>query len=151
MECIALHDQHTGEYILNGTKTWFLQYLCFVFFPSSDSSHSFMLRAVISFLRITNSPVADLFIVWGKLVGWVGASAKPQGKSSKSGSPASSICGFLVERSARGLRTPVIEGKLSLRTSIAGHVVLEDVRVPAANILPGANRLSVRVIFVLYS
>ena len=103
--------------------------------------------------RITHSPVADVFVIWAKLVdAEQGAAAKApkaskaQGKAS-SGPPSSSIRGFLVERGARGLSTPVIEGKLSLRTSVTGQVVLEDVRVPAENLLPGAKGLSVRARF----
>lgn len=102
--------------------------------------------------------MADVFVIWAKLVdtdaaqgaaAGSSASAKPGAakgarKSSQSGPPASSIRGFLVERGARGLSTPVIDGKLSLRTSVTGQVVLEDVRVPATNILPGASGLSVR-------
>ena len=57
--------------------------------------------------------------------------------------PSSSIRGFLFERGVRGLSTPRIENKLSLRTSSTGQIVLEDVRVPAQCILPGARGLHV--------
>src|SRR5438876_5829127 len=70
---------------------------------------------------ITNAPVADLAVVWAKLDGV--------------------IRGFLVERGTKGLSTPKIEGKLSLRTSITGEVVLEDAFVPEENVLPNAKGL----------
>lgn len=63
---------------------------------------------------ITNSPIADIAVVWAK---------DDEGK----------IGGFVVERSMKGFSTPKIEGKLSLRASITGQIVLEDVRVPAGN------------------
>src|SRR5437867_6481533 len=71
---------------------------------------------------ITNAPVADLALVWAKLDGV--------------------IRGFLVERGTKGLSTPKIEGKLSLRTSITGEVVLEDAFVPEENVLPNAKGLA---------
>ena len=71
---------------------------------------------------ITNAPVADVALVWAKLDGV--------------------IRGFLVERGTKGFSTPKIEGKLSLRTSITGEVVLDDALVPEENILPGAKGLA---------
>ena len=65
---------------------------------------------------ITNSPIADLAVVWAKLDG--------------------KIRGFIVERDMPGFSTPKIEGKMSLRASITGQIVLEDVLVPEANLLP---------------
>src|SRR3979490_3093059 len=59
---------------------------------------------------ITNAPIADVAVVWAKLDGV--------------------IRGFIVERGAKGFSTPKIEGKLSLRASITGEIVLEDVLVP---------------------
>ncbi|MCK0536666.1 acyl-CoA dehydrogenase [Alcanivorax quisquiliarum] len=73
-----------GGYLLNGTKSW-----------------------------ITNSPIADVAVVWAKLEG--------------------RITGFVVERGMAGFSTPTIEGKLSLRASVTGQIVLEDVFVPAEN------------------
>src|SRR6201997_4505779 len=70
---------------------------------------------------ITNAPVADVAVVWAKLDGV--------------------IRGFLVERDTKGLSTPKIEGKLSLRTSITGEIVLEDAFVPEENVLPNAKGL----------
>ena len=82
-----------GGYVLNGAKMW-----------------------------ITNSPIADLAVVWAKLDG--------------------DIRGFVVERDFPGFSTPVIEGKMSLRASITGQIVLEDVFVPEENLLPNVRGLS---------
>jgi len=82
-----------GGYVLNGAKMW-----------------------------ITNSPIADLAVVWAKLDGV--------------------IRGFVVERGFEGFSTPVIKGKMSLRASITGQIVLEDVFVPADNLLPNVKGLS---------
>jgi glutaryl-CoA dehydrogenase len=71
---------------------------------------------------ITNSPIADIAIVWAKV---------DDGE----------IRGFIVERGSRGFSTPTIEGKFSLRASITGEVVLADVEVPADALLPGAKGL----------
>jgi glutaryl-CoA dehydrogenase len=71
---------------------------------------------------ITNSPIADIAVVWAKLD--------------------DVIRGFIVERGMKGFSTPKIEGKLSLRASITGEIVLEGVVVPEANLLPGAKGLS---------
>lgn len=82
-----------GGYILNGAKMW-----------------------------ITNSPIADLAVVWAKLDGV--------------------IRGFIVERGTAGFSTPKIEGKMSLRASITGQIVLEDAFVPADNLLPNVKGLA---------
>jgi len=71
---------------------------------------------------ITNSPIADLAVVWAKLDGV--------------------IRGFVVERGTRGFSTPKIEGKMSLRASITGEIVLEDAHVPADALLPNAKGLA---------
>ena len=81
-----------GGYVLNGAKMW-----------------------------ITNSPIADLAVVWAKLDG--------------------EIRGFVVERAFEGFSTPKIEGKMSLRASITGEIVLSDVFVPAENLLPEGRGL----------
>lgn len=73
-----------GGYLLNGSKTW-----------------------------ITNSPVADIAVVWAKLDG--------------------KINGFIVERDFGGMTTPKLEGKFSLRASATGQIVLEDCLVPEEN------------------
>lgn len=80
-------------YILNGAKMW-----------------------------ITNSPVADIAVVWAK---------DEQGI----------IRGMVVERGMKGFTTPTIHGKWSLRASITGELVFEDVRVPKANLLPNVQGL----------
>lgn len=71
---------------------------------------------------ITNSPVADVFIVWARLEGV--------------------IRGFILEKAMPGLSAPKIEGKFSLRASITGEIVMEDVFVPEENLLPGAQGLA---------
>jgi len=71
---------------------------------------------------ITNSPIADLMVVWAKDESGV-------------------IRGFLLERGMARLSTPKIEGKLSLRASVTGEIVLDDVFVPADNVLPGVTGL----------
>ncbi len=81
-----------GGYRLSGAKTW-----------------------------ITNSPIADLAVVWAKLDG--------------------KIRGFIVERDFAGFSTPEIHGKLALRASITGEIVLDEVFVPEANLLPNASGL----------
>jgi len=70
---------------------------------------------------ISNSPVADVFIVWAKLDGV--------------------IRGFILEKGMEGLSAPKIEGKFSLRTSITGEIVMDNVPVPGENILPNASGL----------
>lgn len=80
-------------YILNGAKMW-----------------------------ITNSPVADIAVVWAK---------DEEGK----------IRGLIVEKDMPGFSAPEIKGKLSLRASITGELVFEDVRVPKSNILPNVKGL----------
>ncbi|MQX36443.1 acyl-CoA dehydrogenase [Roseospira navarrensis] len=70
---------------------------------------------------ITNSPIADVAVVWAK-------SDAHDGR----------IKGFLVERGMAGFSTPKIEGKFSLRASITGEIVLDGVAVPEENLLPGA-------------
>jgi len=83
----------SGGYSLTGAKTW-----------------------------ITNAPVADIAVVWGKLDG--------------------KIRGFIVERGTKGFSTPKIDGKLSLRASITGEIVLEGAVVPEENILPNVSGLA---------
>lgn len=73
---------------------------------------------------ITNSPIADIAVVWAKC---------EDGK----------IRGFIVERSMKGFSTPTIHGKFSLRASVTGQIVLEDVQVPAENLLPHVEGLGV--------
>ena len=69
-------------YVINGTKTW-----------------------------ITNSPIADVFVVWAK-------------------DDNNDIRGFILEKGMKGLSAPEIEGKMSLKASITGQIVMEDVKVP---------------------
>ncbi|MCA3735336.1 MAG: acyl-CoA dehydrogenase [Phenylobacterium sp.] len=81
-----------GGFILNGAKMW-----------------------------ITNSPIADVALVWAKLDG--------------------AIRGFLVDRGSEGFSTPQIKNKLSLRASVTGEIALSDVFVPEDKILPGVSGL----------
>jgi glutaryl-CoA dehydrogenase len=71
---------------------------------------------------ISNAPVADIAVVWAKLD--------------------NVIRGFIVERGSKGFSTPKIEGKLSLRASITGEIVLEDCLVPDDNLLPNVRGLA---------
>ena len=86
-------EKTSRGYLLNGAKMW-----------------------------ITNSPIADLAVVWAKLEGV--------------------IRGFVVERGMKGFSTPKIEGKMSLRASVTGEIVLEDVEVPEENLLPNVKGLA---------
>jgi glutaryl-CoA dehydrogenase len=70
---------------------------------------------------ITNSPIADVFVVWGKLDG--------------------EIRGFVLEKGMAGLSAPKIEGKFSLRASITGEIVMDNVLVPEENLLPNVSGL----------
>jgi len=88
-------EKTAGGYRLTGAKTW-----------------------------ITNSPIADVFIVWAK-----------------SRAHDNVIRGFILERGMAGLATPTIGRKLSLRASITGEIVMEGVEVPEANLLPNAAGL----------
>jgi len=72
---------------------------------------------------ITNSPIAHIAIVWAK-------------------DEAGEIRGFVVERGAKGFSTPEIKGKVSLRASITGEIVLDNVEVPESALLPKAKGLS---------
>lgn len=73
---------------------------------------------------ISNSPIADVFVVWAKSDAHDGA-----------------IKGFILEKGMKGLSAPKIEGKLSLRASITGEIVMDEVFVPEENLLPNASGL----------
>ncbi|MDP5191060.1 acyl-CoA dehydrogenase [Rheinheimera baltica] len=81
-----------GGYVLNGSKMW-----------------------------ITNSPIADVFVVWAKLDG--------------------DIRGFVLEKGMKGLSAPKIEGKFSLRASITGEIVMDNVEVSDDALLPNVSGL----------
>jgi glutaryl-CoA dehydrogenase len=76
---------------------------------------------------ITNAPIADVFVVWAKL--------------ESEGDGQAAIRGFILEKGMKGLTAPKIEGKMSLRASITGEIVMDDVFVPEANILPNVSGL----------
>jgi glutaryl-CoA dehydrogenase len=71
---------------------------------------------------ISNSPIADVFVVWAKTDDGV-------------------IRGFILEKGMNGLSAPKIEGKLALRASITGEIVMDDVLVPEENLLPNVSGL----------
>jgi glutaryl-CoA dehydrogenase len=71
---------------------------------------------------ITNAPIADICVVWAKTEDGV-------------------IRGFVLERGMKGLSTPKIEGKFSLRASVTGEIVMDDVMVPEENLLPNVSGL----------
>ncbi|HEX8987929.1 MAG TPA: acyl-CoA dehydrogenase [Rhodocyclaceae bacterium] len=71
---------------------------------------------------ITNAPIADVFVVWGK---------DDEGV----------IRGFILEKGWQGLSAPTIEGKVGLRASVTGQIVMDDVFVPDENLLPGVSGL----------
>jgi glutaryl-CoA dehydrogenase len=73
---------------------------------------------------ITNSPIADVFVVW----------AKSDGHDGK-------IRGFILEKGMGGLSAPTVKQKLSLRASITGEIVMDGVEVPEANLLPNVSGL----------
>lgn len=81
-----------GGYVLNGSKMW-----------------------------ITNSPIADVFVVWAKLDG--------------------EIRGFILDKGMKGLSAPKIEGKFSLRASITGEIVMDNVEVTEEALLPNVSGL----------
>src|SRR5690348_4154083 len=72
---------------------------------------------------ITNSPIADVFVVWAK---------NDKGR----------IRGYILEKGMKGLTAPIMHGKLSLRVSITGEIIMDDVFVPSENELPHADGLS---------
>jgi glutaryl-CoA dehydrogenase len=71
---------------------------------------------------ITNSPIADVFVVWAKTDDGV-------------------IRGFILEKGMKGLSAPKIEGKFSLRASVTGEIVMDEVMVPEENLLPNVKGL----------
>lgn len=88
---------------------------------------------IVSFafsFRITNSPVADVAVVWAK---------SDDGK----------VRGFILERGMKGLSTPKIEGKFSLRASATGMILMDEVEVPEENLLPKVSGLGVGIVACL--
>ncbi|MEE2002895.1 acyl-CoA dehydrogenase [Alkalimonas sp. MEB108] len=81
-------------------------------------------RLTGSKMWITNSPIADVFVVW----------AKNEAEDN-------AICGFVLEKGMAGLSAPKIEGKLSLRSSITGEIVMDNVFVPEENMFPEVRGL----------
>jgi glutaryl-CoA dehydrogenase len=79
---------------------------------------------------ITNSPIADVFVVWAKLENADGTVGGQE-----------AIRGFILDKGMPGLSAPKIEGKMSLRASITGEIVMDNVFVPTENLLPGVSGL----------
>ncbi len=79
---------------------------------------------------ITNAPIADVFVVWAKV-------EDPDGKVGGQ----ESIRGFILEKGMKGLTAPKIEGKMSLRASITGEIVMDDVFVPEGQLMPNVAGL----------
>ncbi|HTK00374.1 MAG TPA: acyl-CoA dehydrogenase [Bordetella sp.] len=75
---------------------------------------------------ISNSPIADVFLVWAKCVG---------------GDDDGKIRGFILEKGMKGLSAPAIHGKVGLRASITGEVVMDEVEIPATQMLPTVSGL----------
>ena len=75
---------------------------------------------------ITNSPIADVFVVWAKCVG---------------GDFDGKIRGFILEKGMKGLSAPAIHGKVGLRASITGEIVMDEVEVSAEQMMPGVSGL----------
>jgi len=90
METRAKYEPSNDTYILNGSKNW-----------------------------ITNSPIADVFVVWAQTE--------------------NGLRGFILEKEMKGLTAPKIEGKFSLRASTTGMIFMDDVEVPAENMLPNVK------------
>jgi len=90
METKAKLEESSGVYRLNGSKNW-----------------------------ITNSPIADVFVVWAQTE--------------------NGLRGFILEKGMKGLTAPVIEGKFSLRASKTGMIFMDDVEVPVENMLPNVK------------
>ncbi|HKQ84830.1 MAG TPA: acyl-CoA dehydrogenase [Steroidobacteraceae bacterium] len=82
-------------------------------------------RLIGSKTWITNSPIADVFVVWAR-----------------SAAHDNAIRGFVLERGMKGLSAPKIEGKLSLRASITGEIVMDGVEIGADHLLPGVSGLA---------
>ena len=80
---------------------------------------------------ITNSPIADVFVVW----------AKAYGQANDDGDKDGDIRGFILDRGMAGLSAPKTDGKFSLRASITGEIVMDEVFVPDENLLPNVKGL----------
>ncbi len=93
-----------------------------------DGVAGFVLKG--SKMWITNSPIADVFVVWAKKVNDDGTVGGQE-----------AIHGFILEKGMKGLSAPKIEGKMSLRASITGEIVMDDVFVPDAQLLPNVSGL----------
>lgn len=98
METTATYDAGTNEFVLQGSKNW-----------------------------ITNSPIADVFVVWAK--------------TKKEAGEGYEIRGYIIEKDTPGLEAPKIDGKFSLRASATGMIFMDQVRIPKDNQLPNVAGL----------
>jgi glutaryl-CoA dehydrogenase len=98
METTATYDAGTNEFVLHGSKNW-----------------------------ITNSPIADVFVVWAQ--------------TKKSDGTGSEIRGYIIEKGTPGLEAPKIDGKFALRASATGMIFMDQVRIPKENQLPNVAGL----------
>ena len=90
---------------------------------------------------ITNSPIADVFIVWAKLLPAQGGVPAADSSAEDGGRNNGEIRGFILEKGMKGLSAPKIEGKFSLRASSTGEIVMDEVFVPEENLLPNVSGL----------
>uniref|UniRef100_A0A8C6U866 Glutaryl-CoA dehydrogenase a n=1 Tax=Neogobius melanostomus TaxID=47308 RepID=A0A8C6U866_9GOBI len=100
MDTKAKYNPSSATFSISGAKTW-----------------------------ITNSPVADIAVVWAKC---------EDGR----------VRGFILERGMKGFNTPKIEGKFSLRASATGMILMDEVEVPQENLLPNVSGLAVRSLWL---
>ena len=85
---------------------------------------------------ITNSPIADVFVVWAKATG-----QNDGADGVSNGDRDGDIRGFILEKEMKGLSAPKTEGKFSLRASVTGEIVMDEVFVPDENLLPNVKGL----------
>lgn len=98
METTATFDAGTNQFVLHGSKNW-----------------------------ITNSPIADVFVVWAR--------------TKKDDGTGSEIRGYILEKGTPGLEAPKIDGKFALRASATGMIFMDQVRIPKENQLPNVAGL----------
>jgi len=90
---------------------------------------------------ITNSPIADVFIIWAKAYNAQGGVPAADSSAEDGGKSNGEIRGFILDKGMKGLNAPKIHGKFSLRASSTGEIVMEEVFVPDENMLPNVTGL----------
>lgn len=118
MDTRATYDSDKKAYKLNGSKTWLVLENIFYLHASLKTTLSQLEESHSISFRITNAPIADILIIWAKCED-------------------NQIRGFIVDREAAKdrLSTPKIQGKFSLRTSVTGMILMDNVIVPEENML----------------